>query len=70
MRFANKSVLVTGATRGIGRAAAQAFLAEGARVAINGRTETSVAASLHAFQGAVGASALAMSRPRMAASRR
>lgn len=53
MRFSGKSVLVTGATRGIGRVAARAFLAEGARVAINGRTATSVAAALHAFEGPV-----------------
>ena len=41
-RFKGKSVLITGSSRGIGRAAAQAFLKEGARVAINGRTEKSV----------------------------
>lgn len=51
MRFRDKSVLVTGATRGIGQAAAHAFLAEGARVAINGRTDTSVATAMPAFQG-------------------
>ena len=32
-------VLVTGGTRGIGRAAVEAFLAGGARVAVNGRSE-------------------------------
>lgn len=32
MRFANKVVVVTGAARGIGRAVAEAFAAEGARV--------------------------------------
>ncbi len=42
MRFQGKRVLVTGATRGIGAACAKAFLAEGARVAINGRTQGSV----------------------------
>ncbi|HEY9068250.1 MAG TPA: SDR family oxidoreductase [Burkholderiaceae bacterium] len=36
-RFANKSVLVTGGTSGIGLAAAKAFAAEGARVVISGR---------------------------------
>jgi NAD(P)-dependent dehydrogenase (short-subunit alcohol dehydrogenase family) len=49
MRFEGKSVLVTGATRGIGMAAARAFLNEGAHVAINGRTETSVAAAMERF---------------------
>ena len=51
MLFADKRVLITGATRGIGQAAATAFLAEGARVAVNGRTETSVAAALPHFTG-------------------
>lgn len=41
MDFKNKMVLITGSSRGIGRAAAKAFLELGARVAINGRsTET------------------------------
>jgi len=51
MRFENKSVLVTGATRGIGAACARAFLAEGARVAINGRTDTSVAVAMADYEG-------------------
>jgi NAD(P)-dependent dehydrogenase (short-subunit alcohol dehydrogenase family) len=38
----HRAVLVTGATRGIGKATAQAFLNSGARVAINGRTVESV----------------------------
>jgi NAD(P)-dependent dehydrogenase (short-subunit alcohol dehydrogenase family) len=41
MDFAGKRVLVTGASRGIGFAVAQEFLALGARVAVNGRTEQS-----------------------------
>lgn len=41
-RFVGKSVLITGASQGIGAATAQAFAAEGARVAINGRHEDSL----------------------------
>lgn len=44
--FAGKRVLVTGGTRGIGRAAVQAFLKAGARVAVNGRTAQSTHATL------------------------
>ena len=46
MVFDGRAVLVTGASRGIGKATAQAFLAGGARVAINGRTEESVAKAI------------------------
>ena len=51
MRFKGKSVLITGSSRGIGRAAAQAFLKEGARVAINGRTEQSVDEAIEHLSG-------------------
>jgi NAD(P)-dependent dehydrogenase (short-subunit alcohol dehydrogenase family) len=40
--FSGRRVLVTGSTLGIGRAVAEAFLALGATVAINGRTPESV----------------------------
>ncbi|HKK37101.1 MAG TPA: glucose 1-dehydrogenase [Paracoccaceae bacterium] len=47
--FAGRRVLVTGASRGIGRAAAAAFLAAGASVAVNGRTPASAAAAADAL---------------------
>jgi NAD(P)-dependent dehydrogenase (short-subunit alcohol dehydrogenase family) len=46
MNFTGKRVLVTGGTRGIGRAAVEGFLAAGARVAVNGSRAESVAAAL------------------------
>jgi NAD(P)-dependent dehydrogenase (short-subunit alcohol dehydrogenase family) len=51
MEFAERRVLVTGATRGIGHAVAKAFLAGGARVAVNGRTEGSVARAVDSLGG-------------------
>jgi len=41
-QFHDKRVLITGATRGIGRVTAEALLNVGARVAINGRSDVSV----------------------------
>ncbi|MEM7123565.1 MAG: SDR family oxidoreductase [Pseudomonadota bacterium] len=49
--FTDKRVLVTGGTRGIGRATVEAFLAAGARVAVNGRTAESTAAGVAALGG-------------------
>ncbi len=51
MDFAGKQILITGASRGIGYATAKEFLALGARVAINGRTEQSVAAAISELGG-------------------
>ncbi|MFF8274533.1 SDR family NAD(P)-dependent oxidoreductase [Streptomyces lateritius] len=47
--------VVTGATRGLGRASAEALLAEGAKVLISGREETSVAEAVAELgEGAAG----------------
>ncbi len=51
MDFTGKRVLVTGSTMGIGRGAAEAFHSLGATVAINGRTEASVAAAISEMGG-------------------
>jgi len=47
--FADKRVLVTGSSRGIGFDIAKTFLEAGARVAINGSTEQSVSAAMEKF---------------------
>jgi len=69
MRFAGKNVLVLGGTNGIGLAAASAFQAEGARVAVTGRDPTSLAQraaegmlALRADMGLVSESRCAMTR--------
>ena len=49
--FRGKRVLVTGGTRGIGLATVEAFLAAGARVAVNGRTRESVDGALAKLAG-------------------
>jgi NAD(P)-dependent dehydrogenase (short-subunit alcohol dehydrogenase family) len=51
MDFTDKKVLITGASRGIGFATAQEFLALGARVAVNGRSEQSVATAITELGG-------------------
>lgn len=47
--FTDKRVLITGGTRGIGRATVVAFLEAGARVAVNGRTVESTTSALAAL---------------------
>ena len=54
-RFADRSVLVTGASRGLGRAIAEAFAREGARVGIGYRTRRDDAAQTLALVEAAGA---------------
>ncbi len=46
MSYEGLRVLITGSTRGIGKAAAAAFLERGARVAINGRRDGDVAQAM------------------------
>lgn len=55
-RFQDKTVLVTGGTSGIGLAAAQAYIAEGARVVVTGRD----AAALDKAQAELGPRAIAL----------
>src|SRR5690242_12154804 len=45
MRFSDHVVVITGAGRGIGAATAEAFVAEGARVALLARTEKELRAT-------------------------
>lgn len=48
--FTGRRVLVTASTAGIGFATARVFLAAGAQVVINGRSEESVEAAIHKLQ--------------------
>lgn len=50
-RLEGRVAAITGSTRSIGRAIAEAFLAEGARVVINGRSEEKGAAALAEIGG-------------------
>ena len=49
--FTGKRVLVTGGTRGIGRATVALFLEAGARVALNGSSDASTSAAIAALGG-------------------
>ena len=59
MTFEGKRILVTGGSRGIGRATVTEFLKLGARVAVNGRTEASTQAGLAAHDKNAGAQLVA-----------
>lgn len=50
----NKAAVVTGSSRGIGRAVANALVAEGAAVVVNGRTQAPVDQTLAELRGAGG----------------
>jgi NAD(P)-dependent dehydrogenase (short-subunit alcohol dehydrogenase family) len=50
IQFKGRRVLVTGSTAGIGFATARGFVAAGAQVVVNGRSEASVAAALARLQ--------------------
>ena len=60
MNFAGKVVLVTGASRGIGAAIAQAFAAEGATVVVNHLSNDAAAADVVALCKATGGDAWAV----------
>jgi len=51
MDFTDKRVLVTGASRGIGKATAQAFLGHGAKVAVNGSSAETTARAIEELGG-------------------
>jgi NAD(P)-dependent dehydrogenase (short-subunit alcohol dehydrogenase family) len=58
MRFVEKTIIVTGATSGIGRAAAQAFAREGGSVLLVGRDAAALAQALEDVRAAGGSGAI------------
>jgi len=54
LELAGKAVLVTGSSRGIGRAIVEMLHAEGCRVALNGRTAADVSLAASGLAGAIG----------------
>ena len=61
MLLQNKVALITGSGRGIGRATAELFAQEGARVFLTARTETELAAAAKAIAAAGGEASYVMS---------
>jgi len=51
MRFSGEVVLITGATRGLGRVFARAFAQEGAKVLVNGRKEEAIGEVVEEIKG-------------------
>jgi len=51
MKLKDQTALITGASRGIGEAIARAFVAEGAHVAITGRSTKELKALQKEFSG-------------------
>ncbi len=70
MQLNNRLALVSGSTAGIGYAIAEALAAEGAKVIVNGRTQTAVDAALASIKKATGNDALGfagdLSKPEVA----
>lgn len=60
LELINQRVLVTGSTRGIGRGIAAAFLAEGARVAVNGRDRPNLRTVTDSWERRYGGKAVLM----------
>ncbi|WP_120077572.1 SDR family NAD(P)-dependent oxidoreductase [Aurantiacibacter odishensis] len=54
MRFKNKIVLVLGGNSGMGLAAAQAFAAEGGKVHLTGRDQSTIDSAVASIAGAIG----------------